>query len=42
MGPVNIGSEEMVRITELVEITSKVGKPVQRRHKLDGSLGVRW
>ena len=42
MGPVNIGSEEMVRINELVEITSKVaGKPVQRRHKLDAPLGVR-
>ena len=35
MGPVNIGSEEMVRINDLVEIVSKVlGKPVQRRHKL--------
>ena len=43
MGPVNIGSEEMVRINDLVEIVSKVlGKPVQRRHKLDGfPLGVR-
>ena len=42
MGPVNIGSEEMVRINELVEIVSKVaGKPVQRRHKLDAPLGVR-
>ena len=42
MGPVNIGSEEMVRINELVEIAAKVaGKPVQRRHKLDAPLGVR-
>jgi len=42
IGPVNIGSEEMVRINDLVEITSKVaGKPVQRRHKLDAPLGVR-
>jgi len=42
IGPVNIGSEEMVRINELVEIASKVaGKPVQRRHKLDAPLGVR-
>ena len=42
MGPVNIGSEEMVRINDLVEIASKVaGKPVQRRHKLDAPLGVR-
>ena len=42
MGPVNIGSEEMVRINDLVEIASRVvGKPVQRRHKLDAPLGVR-
>ena len=42
IGPVNIGSEEMVRINELVEIASKVaGKPVSRRHKLDAPLGVR-
>jgi len=42
MGPVNIGSEEMVRINDLVEIASKVaGKPVSRRHKLDAPLGVR-
>ena len=41
-GPVNIGSEEMVTINELVNIASKVaGKPVQRRHKLDAPLGVR-
>ena len=26
IGPVNIGSEEMVSINELVEITSKVAK----------------
>ena len=42
IGPVNIGSEEMVRINDLVEITSKVaGKAVSRRHKLDAPLGVR-
>jgi len=42
IGPVNIGSEEMVRINDLVEIASKVaGKPVSRRHKLDAPLGVR-
>ena len=42
MGPVNIGSEEMVTINQLVNITSKVAaKPVQRRHKLDAPLGVR-
>jgi nucleoside-diphosphate-sugar epimerase len=42
LGPVNIGSEEMVTINELVSITAKVaGKAVQRRHKLDAPLGVR-
>ena len=42
MGPVNIGSEEMVKINELVEIAGKVaGKAVRRMHKLDAPLGVR-
>ena len=42
MGPVNIGSEEMVSINELVRIVSKVsGKIVQRKHRLDAPLGVR-
>ena len=42
MGPVNIGSEEMVTINELVEKVSKVAeKPVRRLHKLDAPLGVR-
>ena len=42
LGPVNIGSEEMVSINELVNITAKVaGKAVSRRHKLDAPLGVR-
>ena len=42
MGPVNIGSEEMVTINELVETVAKVsGKAVQRRHKMDAPLGVR-
>ena len=42
LGPVNIGSEEMVSINELVNITAKVaGKVVSRRHKLDAPLGVR-
>ena len=42
LGPVNIGSEEMVTINELVVITAKVaGKAVSRRHKLDAPLGVR-
>ena len=42
MGPVNIGSEEMVKINQLVEIAAKVaGKAVRRMHKLDAPLGVR-
>ena len=42
IGPVNIGSEEMVTINELTEITGKVsGKVVRRMHKLDAPLGVR-
>ena len=42
IGPVNIGSEEMVTINELTDITSKVaGKPIKRVHKLDAPLGVR-
>ena len=41
-GPVNIGSEEMVTINQLVETAAKVsGKVVQKRHKLDAPLGVR-
>jgi nucleoside-diphosphate-sugar epimerase len=41
MGPVNIGSEEMVTINELVETAARVsGKEVRRMH-IDGPLGVR-
>ena len=41
-GPVNIGSEEMVTINELVETAAKVsGKVVTKMHKLDAPLGVR-
>ena len=41
MGPVNIGSEEMVTINQLVETTARVaGKEVQKIH-IDGPLGVR-
>ena len=40
-GPVNIGSEEMVTINELVETAARVaGKDVQKIH-IDGPLGVR-
>jgi len=42
IGPINIGSEEMVTINELVETAARVsGKKVQRQHKLDAPLGVR-
>jgi len=42
IGPVNIGSEEMVTINQLVETAARVsGKVVQKRHKLDAPLGVR-
>ena len=41
IGPVNIGSEEMVTINQLVDTASKVaGKPVEKNH-IDGPLGVR-
>lgn len=42
-GPVNIGSEEMVTINELVDIVSEVaGKPVRRVHKIDANcIGVK-
>ena len=39
IGPVNIGSEEMVTIDELVETVARVsGKQVTKRH-IDGPLG---
>jgi nucleoside-diphosphate-sugar epimerase len=41
MGPVNIGSEEMVTINQLVEIAAEVAdKEVSKIH-IDGPLGVR-
>ena len=41
MGPVNIGSEEMVTINELVDTAARVaGKNVEKNH-IDGPLGVR-
>ena len=41
-GPVNIGSEEMVTINQLVETAAKVsGKNVRRKHILDAPTGVR-
>ena len=42
IGPVNIGSEEMVSINELVDTAARVaGKEVRKMHKLDAPLGVR-
>jgi GDP-D-mannose 3',5'-epimerase len=42
IGPVNIGSEEMVTINQLVDIASKVSnKKVKKEYKLDAPLGVR-
>jgi len=42
MGPVNIGSEEMVTINQLVDTAARVAeKEVQKIHKLDAPLGVR-
>jgi len=41
IGPVNIGSEEMVSIDQLVDIAAKVAnKKVEKQH-IDGPLGVR-
>ena len=41
IGPVNIGSEEMVTINQLVDITARVAnKAIQKEH-IDGPLGVR-
>jgi nucleoside-diphosphate-sugar epimerase len=40
--PINIGSEEMVTINQLIEIVSAVsGKTITRKHKLDAPTGVR-
>jgi len=42
IGPVNIGSEEMVTINQLVDTAAKVAdKKVEKQHKLDAPLGVR-
>ena len=41
-GPVNIGSEEMVSINQMVEIVAKIAKKeISRKHKLDAPTGVR-
>lgn len=41
-GPVNIGSEEMVTINELVDIAGRIAdKTFSRKYKLDAPTGVR-
>ena len=41
VGPVNIGSEEMVTINELVTITAEVAGKIIHINHIDGPLGVR-
>jgi nucleoside-diphosphate-sugar epimerase len=41
MGPVNIGSEEMVTINQLVDIAAEVAKKEVSKNHIDGPLGVR-
>ena len=41
MGPVNIGSEEMVTINELVDTAAKVAEKTIDKEHIDGPLGVR-
>ena len=41
MGPVNIGSEEMVTINQLADITAKVANKTITKNHVDGPLGVR-
>jgi len=41
MGPVNIGSEEMVTINQLVDIAAKVAEKKVSKIHIDGPLGVR-
>ena len=39
--PVNIGSDEMVTINQLVDIASKAAKKVIHKKHIEGPLGVR-
>ena len=41
MGPVNIGSEEMVSINQLVDTTAKVASKTIEKNHIEGPLGVR-
>ena len=40
-GPVNIGSDEMVTINQLVDIAAEIAGKTIRKHHIDGPLGVR-
>ena len=40
-GPVNIGSEEMVTINQLVDTAAKVAEKNVEKEHIDGPLGVR-
>jgi len=41
IGPVNIGSEEMVTINQLVDIAAEVAEKKVSKNHIDGPLGVR-
>jgi len=41
IGPINIGSEEMVTINQLVETTAKVAEKYVATKHIDGPTGVR-
>ena len=41
MGPVNIGSEEMVTINKLVDTIAAVADKEVKKNHIDGPLGVR-
>ena len=41
IGPVNIGSEEMVTINQLADIAAKVANKTITKNHIDGPLGVR-
>ena len=41
MGPVNIGSEEMVTINQLVDVAAKVANKTVEKNHINGPLGVR-
>jgi GDP-D-mannose 3',5'-epimerase len=41
IGPVNIGSDEMVTINQLVDITAKIANKKISKNHIDGPLGVR-